>query len=118
VGEPRDVVLATGETHSVRELCELAFAAAGIPIEWRGEKGSVSETAVLKDATGAAAAEAAPVIAIDKEYFRPSEVDLLLGDAAKARSLIGWSPAVTFDALVREMVAADLELVDKGDLQS
>jgi GDPmannose 4,6-dehydratase len=70
LGEPHDVVLATGETHSVREFCELAFAAAGLPIEWRGEKGSVLETAVLKDAKDSAA-EAEPLIAIDAEYFRP-----------------------------------------------
>lgn len=124
---PHDVVLATGETHSVREFCELAFAAAGMAIEWRGKRGSEHETAVLKDASSAAAAVASPaaagepappVIAIDKEYYRPSEVDLLLGDAAKARALLAWSPLVTFTALVEEMVAADLALVDKGDLQS
>ena len=118
LGEPHDAVLATGEAHSVRELCELAFEAAGLPLEWRGERGSVLETAVLKGSSTGAAAEAAPVIAIDVEYFRPTEVDLLLGDPAKARKLIAWAPATTFDALVREMVAADLELVDKGDLQS
>ena len=132
--EPHDVVLATGETRSVREFCELAFEAAGLEIEWKGERGSVGETAVLKVASdggggggsssgsgeggGGGGGECQVVIAIDKEYFRPTEVELLLGDATKARMLIGWAPSVTFEALVREMVAADLALVDKGDLQS
>ena len=123
---PHDVVLATGEKHTVREFCERAFAAAGLAIEWRGERGSVLETAVLKDAAappaaaaaGGAAPPAAPVIAIDAAYFRPAEVELLLGDASKARALIGWAPATAFEELVKEMVAADLALVDAGDLQS
>jgi GDPmannose 4,6-dehydratase len=115
--EPRDVVLATGEKHTVREFCELAFSAAGMPIAWRGERGSVHETAVRSGAESGAGADEA-VIAIDAAYFRPAEVELLLGDPSLARELIGWRPAVTFEALVREMVAADLALVDKGDLQT
>jgi GDPmannose 4,6-dehydratase len=67
---PDDYVVSPGKMISVREFCELAFAATGMPIEWRGEKGSVLETAVLKDAKDSAA-EAEPLIAIDAEYFRP-----------------------------------------------
>lgn len=94
-----DYVLATGETHSVRDFAQIAFSQAGVDIEWSGA--GVSEIARRTD-TGDVC------VRIDERYFRPTEVDLLIGDASKARSLLGWAPTVTFDELVRDMIEADL----------
>ncbi len=96
---PGDYVIATGETHSVREFAEAAFQAAGIEIEWRGEG---------LDEEGVDPQTGRVLVDIDPWYFRPTEVDLLIGDAAKAREELGWTPSVTFDELVRIMVEADL----------
>jgi GDPmannose 4,6-dehydratase len=98
---PDDFVLATGETRSVREFVELAFAEVGRSIEWRGE--GVDETGVDK-VSGKA------LVRVDPVYFRPTEVDLLIGDASKARDKLGWKPKTTFAQLVREMVAGDLDI--------
>jgi GDPmannose 4,6-dehydratase len=103
-----DFVLATGEMHTVREFCEKAFKIAGITIQWKGEKGSVDEEAVDVD-TGKA------LIKIDKRYFRPTEVDLLLGDPTKAETKLGWRRKVSFIDLVDGMVTGDLELLDNKD---
>lgn len=97
---PDDYVLATGETHSVREFTELAFARAGIPIEWDG-KGV--------DEVGRCVSSGRAMVRIDPRYFRPAEVDLLVGNAAKARDTLGWIPQVSFRDLVDEMVDADME---------
>jgi GDPmannose 4,6-dehydratase len=98
--EPGDFVVATGETRSVREFCAAAFAEAGLPLEWRGEG---------VDEVGVSAKDGRTLVAIDPRYFRPAEVDLLLGDAAKAKKALGWTPKTTFSQLVTMMVAADLE---------
>ena len=100
--EPDDYVLATGESHSVREFVELAFGEADIDIAWEGE-GSCE--------TGRDAATGAVRVAIDPRYFRPTEVDHLVGDATKAREVLGWVPRSTFTELVSEMVRADLVAV-------
>jgi GDPmannose 4,6-dehydratase len=100
VDAPSDFVLATGETRSVREFVELAFAEIGRTIVWRGE--GVDETGVDK-ASGKA------LVRVDPAYFRPTEVDLLIGDASKAREQLGWKPKTTLIQLVKEMVAADLK---------
>ncbi|NIJ40704.1 GDPmannose 4,6-dehydratase [Parvibaculum indicum] len=100
--EPDDYVLATGETHSVREFVELAFAEVGRDIEWRGE--GVEEIGVDRK-TGETR------VKIDPRYFRPTEVDLLLGDPSRAKQRLGWEHTTTFPELVAEMVAADLETV-------
>jgi GDPmannose 4,6-dehydratase len=97
--EPDDYVLATGETHSVREFVERAFAQIGRRIEWRG-------TGVEEKGIDAASGDV--LVEIDPRYFRPTEVDLLLGDPTKARQKLGWRHTVTFEQLVEEMVAADL----------
>ncbi|MGY4364294.1 GDPmannose 4,6-dehydratase [Bradyrhizobium sp. LB1.3] len=97
--KPDDFVLATGEMHSVREMVQVSFAQVGRRIEWRGE--GVDETGV--DAKGGKT-----VVRIDPSYFRPTEVDLLVGDASKAREVLGWTPKRTFAQLVEEMVASDL----------
>ncbi|MET4391859.1 GDP-mannose 4,6-dehydratase, partial [Bradyrhizobium sp. F1.4.3] len=97
--KPDDFVLATGETRSVREMVELSFAQVGRRIEWRGT--GVEET-------GIDAKSGKTVVKIDPAYFRPTEVDLLIGDASKARQVLGWKPKRTFAQLVEEMVANDL----------
>jgi GDPmannose 4,6-dehydratase len=98
---PDDFVLATGETRSVREFVEIAFAEVGRAIEWRGK--GVEETGVDKT-TGKT------VVRIDPQYFRPTEVDELIGDASKAHAKLGWKPKTGFAQLVKEMVAADLAI--------
>jgi GDPmannose 4,6-dehydratase len=103
--EPDDYVIATGEAHSVREFCDLAFGIAGLPIKWRG---SGSEE-VAVDETGTER------IRIDPRYFRPAEVDCLLGDASFARNRLGWKPTVSFPELVRLMVEADAKLESGND---
>jgi GDPmannose 4,6-dehydratase len=97
--KPDDFVLATGEMHSVREMVALSFAHVGRRIEWRGE--GVDETGV-DTKTGKT------VVKIDPSYFRPTEVDLLVGDASKAREVLGWKPKRSFTELVAEMMASDL----------
>ena len=100
--EPDDYVLATGEMHSVREFVERAFAEVDIRIAWQG-KGV--------DEKGIDAATGRVLVRIDPRYFRPTEVDLLIGDPTKARSKLGWRHTVSFATLVAEMVTADLETV-------
>src|SRR5258707_8420943 len=98
---PDDFVLATGETRSVREFVEIAFAEVGRGIEWRGK--GVEETGVDRKS-------GKTVVRIDPTYFRPTEVDVLIGDASKAREVLGWKPKTTFAQLVKEMVAGDLPI--------
>jgi len=100
--EPDDYVLATGETHSVREFVEKAFAQIGVGLIWQG-KGVEEEGIDIK--TGRV------LVKVDSRYFRPTEVDLLIGDPSKARTKLGWRHKVSFDELVAEMVAADIEAV-------
>ncbi|MCA9331799.1 GDP-mannose 4,6-dehydratase [Candidatus Saccharibacteria bacterium] len=99
--QPADYVLATGETHSIREFCELAFKEAGININWQGN--GVDETGV--DATTGKV-----LIKINPDFFRPAEVDLLLGNPAKAEKTLGWKRAIDFPGLVKLMVQHDLGL--------
>ena len=102
---PDDFVIATGIVHTVREFVESAFAVTGKQIIWEGE----SENEVGRDlSTGQV------LVMVDKEFFRPSEVNLLVGDASKARKVLGWNPQVTFQQLVEKMVVSDLEFVKKG----
>ena len=98
--EPDDYVLATGETHSVREFVEKAFAQIGTHITWR-DRGL--------DETGIDTRSGRVLVKIDPRYFRPTEVDLLHGDPTKARSKLGWKHRVSFEQLVAEMIAADLK---------
>ena len=95
---PDDFVLATGETRSVREFVEIAFAETGRTIEWRGQ--GIEETGI-DGKTGNT------LVRIDPVYFRPTEVDLLIGDASKARQKLGWKPKTSFAELVKEMVTSD-----------
>ena len=100
--EPDDYVLATGEAHSVREFVEKAFAQIDIQIEWMGAG---------VDEKGVDAASGRVLVEIDRRYFRPTEVDTLIGHASKARSKLGWHHKVSFNELVAEMVATDLKTV-------
>jgi GDPmannose 4,6-dehydratase len=97
--KPDDFVIATGETHTVREFCELAFKYAGITLIWQGEgveeKGIDADTGIER-------------VSISSEFFRPAEVDLLLGDPSKAKRLLGWEPRVSYDQLVKMMVEHDI----------
>jgi GDPmannose 4,6-dehydratase len=100
--EPDDYVLATGEQHSVREFVEKAFACVGRSIGWQGSG---------KDEKGVEARSGQVLIEIDARYFRPTDVDLLVGDPSKAQKRLGWRHKTSFDAMVKEMVAADLAAV-------
>ncbi len=102
---PDDFVIATGESHSVRECAELAFGIAGFNLQWQGEG---------LDETGVDADSGQTLVRIDPRYFRPAEVDLLQGDATKAKRLLGWEPKVKFDELMRRMVQADANLIEEG----
>jgi len=102
--EPDDYVIATGENHSVREFVEKAFSHIDIKIRWQGSR--VHETG--KDAT-----TGKTLIKIDPRYFRPTEVDFLLGDPSKARDQLGWRTQVSFDEIIKEMVQEDLREAEK-----
>lgn len=105
--KPEDFVIATGEMHSVREFAELAFKTAGIEIEWVGE--GLEEKGVNKKT-------AETVVEIDPKFFRPTEVEQLLGDPTKSKTLLGWNPTKTsFKELVRLMVESDMKKVAKED---
>jgi len=103
--EPDDYVLASGESHSVREFVELAFQHVGRKIIWKG-------TGI--DEVGLDARTGDILVKVDPRYFRPTEVDALLGDSGKARQRLGWRPEIGFEALVREMVEDDLKHVETG----
>jgi len=103
--EPDDYVLATGKMHSVREFVEMAFKEVGITIRWKGE--GVEEKGYDTD-TGR------EIIRIDPHYFRPTEVDQLCGNAAKAREKLNWTSKTSFDELVREMVQHDLQTIKQS----
>eukprot|EP00979_Chaetoceros_neogracilis_P015907 scaffold6671_cov286-Chaetoceros_neogracile.AAC.2 len=103
--EPDDFVLATGETHTVREFVEKSFKCVDITIKWKGPTGTVDEVGVDADD------EDNILVKIDPQYFRPTEVELLLGDPTKAKEKFGWSATTTFDDLVKEMVTEDMKMV-------
>jgi len=104
--EPEDLVIATGEQHSVREFVELAAAELGIQITWKGvginEKGYTQQGRLI--------------VAVDQRYFRPTEVDSLIGDASKARDKLGWIPKINFHQLVSEMIHQDLKNAKSQEL--
>ena len=103
-GEPDDFVLATGETHSVREFVELAFAQVDRSVVWEGSG---------VDEVGRDGATGEVLVRIDPRYFRPTEVDLLIGDPARAKAKLGWEHKTSFQQLVSEMVASDIELAKR-----
>ena len=102
-----DYILATNTTHTVREFVELAFSCAQITICWKGPKGTIDEIGVDT------ADESRVLVTINPQYFRPNEVNILLGNPAKAEAVLGWKNLISFETLVTEMVTADLQLVTK-----
>jgi len=119
---PEDFVIATGVQYSVRDLVDQAFGEIGVGLEWQGE--GVSEKATVKSVS---AVESLPeqdgglrpgttVVEIDPRYFRPTEVETLLGDSTKAREVLGWSPRITFQEMIREMVSEDLRIARRDQL--
>lgn len=100
-----DYVIATGETHSVREFVEAAFQYVGRTIKWEGE--GINEI-------GQDVQTGQVLVKVNPKYFRPTEVDVLLGDATKAKEKIGWKPTITFENLVKDMMDSDLELMSKN----
>lgn len=124
--EPDDYVIATGESHSVREFVNLAFNRAGIEIEWHGS--ALSEKGVVASIDKPAAYSLQPtaysggasqpkvgdvIVEIDPRYFRPTEVEFLLGDSTKAKRNLGWEPKVKFEELVKMMVDADIKNLEE-----
>ncbi|NEW07074.1 GDP-mannose 4,6-dehydratase [Paenibacillus sp. SYP-B3998] len=105
--KPEDFVIATGEMHSVREFCTFAFKEAGINLEWQGE--GIQEKGIDRS-------NGTILVEIDPKYFRPAEVEQLLGDPTKAKTLLGWNPTQTsFESLVKEMVREDMKYVEKEE---
>jgi GDPmannose 4,6-dehydratase len=105
--EPDDYVIATGQMHSVREFVEKTFMHIGIPVEWRGHG---------VDEVGIDGNSGKVIVRIDPKYYRPTEVDQLLGDPSKAKTNLGWQPEVTFDKLVEIMIKADMDAICRGEL--
>ncbi len=104
---PQDYVLATGRTHTVREFVAHAAGAAGFDLQWEGE----AETTVGRDAKSGKV-----VVKVNPQFYRPAEVDLLIGDAGKARDTLGWTPAVSYETLAVMMAEADLNRVAAGQM--
>lgn len=102
-----DFVIATGKTHSVREFVTLAFKAAGMELEWHGK--GIDEYATLKDS-------GKTVVKVNPQFFRPAEVDALIGDASKAKKILGWEPQISYEDLVKRMVESDLKLLAEGKI--
>jgi len=115
--EPDDWVIATGVTTEVREFARMVFAELGVGIEFKGkgieEKGYVDSLDKTKVPEGCTLKIGQEVIAVDPRYFRPTEVDLLVGDATKARTKLGWTPKYDLKSIIREMVESDLKLARK-----
>jgi GDPmannose 4,6-dehydratase len=123
--EPSDYVIATGVTTAIRDFVERAFAEVGLSVAFRGS--GMEEVGILAEVDEGRFAEVAgekylaairrrrgeELVGVDPQYFRPTEVDLLIGDASKARSVLGWEPKYTLDALIRDMVLSDLRLMQK-----
>ena len=102
--KPDDYVFATGKTYSVRHFVEQAFSILGIKIVWHGR--GLNEKGVNKESGEV-------IVRIDPKYFRPTEVDILIGDASKAKKSLGWKPKTSFKELVEEMVLAEKTLISR-----
>jgi GDPmannose 4,6-dehydratase len=110
--EAEDFVIATGEQHSVRDFVTLSARELGIEIDWQGQ--GEAEQGIVRSAPADSAVKPGQVItAVDPRYFRPAEVETLLGDASKARSKLGWAPRTSFSQLVSEMMASDLQIAKR-----
>ncbi len=113
--EPEDFAIATGVQYSVRDFVNAAASSLGLELQWEGR--GVDEIGMVKvNGNGSGPAVGDVVVRVDPRYFRPTEVETLLGDPTKAREKLGWKPRTTFEQLVREMAEADLELAKRDDL--
>ena len=116
--KPEDFVIATGVQHSVRDFVNAAAKELGMEIQWEGE--GVEEKGYwvnANDSKNNLTADSFPVIvAVDSRYFRPAEVETLLGDPSKAKNKLGWEPKISFEELVVEMVRTDLEIAKRDEL--
>jgi GDPmannose 4,6-dehydratase len=101
--KPDDYVLATNETHSIKEFVDLAIEQCGFDVDWIGE--GIDEKLVTKSGRKV-------IVEIDSKYYRPAEVDTLLGDYSKAKNILGWEPNVTFENLVKIMMKSDLKKIN------
>jgi len=112
---PEDFVIATGIRHSVRYFVNAAAAELDIQLEWKGR--GIEETAVIANSgSHRNLKRGQTVVRVDPRYFRPTDIEVTLGDATKAREKLGWKPTVSFDAMVKEMVLADLDAASKDPL--
>lgn len=114
--KPEDFVLATGITTTIKEFVKMSFAEIGISLDFRGEKEN-EEGYVVANKGDYAVEIGAVVVRVDAKYYRPTEVDLLIGDASKANKLLGWRPKYDLATLIKEMVASDMELFKKEQIQ-
>ena len=118
--QAEDFVIATGEQRSVREFVQRAAAELGIMVEFSGHgQDEIGTVAAVEKTPGEQRARCKPgdvIVRVDPRYFRPTEVDTLLGDASKARELLGWQPEVSFDELVAEMAREDLKAAERDAL--
>jgi GDPmannose 4,6-dehydratase len=119
--EPEDYVIATGKQYSVRQFVEVSAARIGVTLRWQGQ--GVDEVGIVESVDPAHAAtrcpairEGATIVRVDPRYFRPTEVETLLGNPAKAKAKLGWEPEITFEAMVDEMMEADLLAARKSVL--
>lgn len=112
--EPEDFVIATGEQYSVRDFVNAAAAELGIRISWKGK--GVEERGIVALSKGSQASAGQTIVRVDPRYFRPTEVETLLGDPSKAKAKLGWSPRITFKQLVQEMVREDLKATERDEL--
>jgi GDPmannose 4,6-dehydratase len=119
--EPEDYVIATGKQYSVRQFVEVSAARIGVTLRWQGQ--GVDEIGIVESVDPAQAAtrcpaikEGATIVRVDPRYFRPTEVETLLGNPAKAKAKLGWEPEITFEAMVEEMMEADLLAARKSVL--
>ena len=102
-----DFVVASGTTHTVRDFVTLAFRAAGMELEFHGE--GENEYATLKGTDRV-------LVKVNPKFFRPAEVDLLIGDASKAKKVLGWEPKISYEELVKRMVESDMKLLAEGKI--
>jgi GDPmannose 4,6-dehydratase len=114
--KPEDYVIATGVTTSVRDFVQMAFAEIGVELEFKGR--NENETAIVKSSRNSdyLLSEGREVVAVDPRYYRPTEVDLLIGDPSKAQRQLGWKPKYKLETLVKEMVESDIELFRREKL--
>ena len=105
---PEDFVVSTGEKFMIKDIVSLVFSKLDMPLKWEGD--GLEEIGIVDSNTKYPKMEGKVVVRIDERYFRPSEVDILIGDSAKARNKLGWKPEYSFDDIINEMINEELKL--------